>query len=411
MPQSHADIPDLRLKRLTKLITRFTTPPSMVLTNLFGSDKWDSDVIDWESQIGNRGLTPFVAPDSKAPRVAPLGTATHEAKSACWKEKMYLGEGFLNNLREPGNKNTYYRAQKRLANESRMLNARSDRRVEWMFAKMFSSGSMSYLDYSSTKQTVDYGIPSANEVSLDTTREWDTGNSRNILEDIFDAQLTLSNSCGAVIDYAMFTTEVLKHLIFDPGIQTLLSKSSYGDGDLFTRPVQVLGSLLNLKNMVLYDEQYQIRANLTAVVTADSTVTISVDDTIDFEVGGTLRFYDVSAATYEDETISAVNTQAGTLTVSTAPSTSYKGNEDIVYMTKKFLPTDKFIMFASQLEGQKIAEMAFSPFGISGSKRQHGKQLDSWPVRDPAGVFILCENRGLPVLYNEDCIYILTVTS
>ena len=410
MPQTHADIPDLRLKRLTKLIERFMSPPSMVLTNLFGSDQWDSDVIDWESQIGNRGLTPFVAPDSEAPRVAPLGVATHEAKPACWKEKMYLGEGFLNNLREPGNKAKYYTAQKRVAKETKMLSNRSDRRIEWMFAKMLTTGTMEYLDYNSTKQTVDYGIPAANLVTLAADRKWDSGNSRNILEDIFDAQLVLSNSCGAIIDYALFTTEILKLMIFDPGIQTLLSKSNYGQGDLFARPVQVLGSLLSIANMVLYDEQYQIRANLTAAVTADTTAVVSVDDTIDFEVGGTLRFYDVSARTWEDETIASIQENAGTVTVSVAPSSSYKANEDIVYMTKKFLPTDQFLMFASSLEGQRIAEMASVPFGISGSKRTWGKQLDSWDKRDPAGVFIMCENRGLPVLYNEDCIYNLTVT-
>ena len=118
MPHSHADIPDLRLKRLTKLITRFTTAPSLVLTNLFGSDNWDSDVIKWESQIGNRGLTPFVAPDSESPRVAPLGIAQHEAKTASWKEKMYLGESFLNNLRAPGTTATYLRTRTRLAQET-----------------------------------------------------------------------------------------------------------------------------------------------------------------------------------------------------------------------------------------------------------------------------------------------------
>jgi hypothetical protein len=410
MPQSQADIPDLRLKRMNKLMTRFTAPPSMVLTNLFGSDKWDSDTIEWESQIGNRGLTPFVAPDSKAPRVAPIGVASHEAKAACWKEKMYLGEGMLNNLREPGNKAKYYTAQKQLSKNSYMISNRSDRRVEWMFAKMLNAGSMSYLDYNSTKQTVDYGISDEHIVTLAANRKWDDGVSRNILEDIFDIQLTMSNASGAILDYALFTSEILKLMIFDPGIQTLLSKSNYGQGDLFTNPVGVLGSLLSIKNMVLYDEQYQIRANLTAVVTADSTTTISVDDTLDFEVGGTLRFYDVSAKSYEDEVISAVNENAGTLEVTTAPSTSYKAAEDIVYMTKKFLPTNKFLMFASSHEGQKIAEFITVPFGINGMKRQWGKQVDKWPVRDPAGMFVLVENRGLPVLYNEDCVYVLTVT-
>lgn len=411
MPQTHADMPDLRLKRLTKLVTRFMTPPSMTLTRLFSTDNWDSDAIDWESQIGNRGLAPFTAPDSKAPRVAPLGVASHEAKPACWKEKMYLGEGFLNNLREPGNKTKYHTAQKRLATEMKMLSNRSDRRVEWMFAKMLIDGTMSYLDNNSTKLTVDYGIPSGNLVTLDATRYWDTGNSRNILEDIFDAQLTLSNACGAQIDYAMFTSEILKLLIFDPGILTLMSKSNYGQGDLFARPVQVLGNLLSIKNMVLYDEQYQIRANITAVVTADSTTDIYVDDTTDFEVGGTLRFYDLSAKTWEDETISAVVPDSGYITVATAPSTSYKAGEDVVAMTKKFLPTNKFLMFASSLDGDKIAQMAYAPYAITGSGRGWGKQTNKWPVWDPAGVFIMVENRGLPVLYNEDCIYNLTVTA
>jgi len=411
MPQTQADIPDLRLKRLTKLINRYMSPPSMVLTKLFGTDQWDSDVVEWESQIGTRGLTPFTAPDSQAPRVAPLGVAQHEAKSACWKEKMYLGEGFLNNLRTPGNKLQYYTAQKRLAKEMKMISTRSDRRVEWMFAKMLAAGTFSYLDNNSTKQTVTYGVPTANLVTLDSTRYWDTGNQRNILEDIFDAQLTLSNACGAKIDYALFTSEVLKLLIFDPGIQTLLSKSNYGQGDLFARPVQVLGSLLSINNMVLYDEQYQIRANITAAVTADSTTDIYVDDTTDFEVGQTLRFYDISARTYEDETISSVTTDSGYITVSTAPSTSYKANEDVVAMTRKFLPDNQFLMFASQLEGQKIAEMAYVPYAITGSGRNWGKQTNSWPVWDPAGVFIMVENRGLPILYNEDCIYNLTVTA
>jgi len=407
MPHSHSDIPDLRLKRLTKLITRFMTAPSMVISNLFGSDKWDSDVIEWESQIGNRGMTPFVAPDSESPRVAPLGIASHEAKAAVWKEKMYLGEGFLNNLREPGNKTLYYSAQKRLAKETKMMRNRCDRRKEWMFVKMLTAGGFSYLDYASTKQVVDYSVPTANIVTLDANRKWDDGNSRNILEDIMDANLTLSNACGATIDYALFTAELLKLMVMDNGIQTLLTKSNYGQGDLFSRPVQVLGNLLNISNMVLYDEQYQIKANLTGNITGGVTATVPVDDTIDFEVGDTLRFYDVSARSYEDETISAVNENAGTLDVSTAPSVSFKAGEDIVYTTRKFLPSSYFTMFASQLEGQKIAEFATVPFGV---ERQWDVKVDSHDVWDPDGLFIRVENRGLPVLYNEDCIYNLIVT-
>ncbi|RLI36475.1 hypothetical protein DRO66_05570 [Candidatus Bathyarchaeota archaeon] len=64
-------------------------------------------------------------------------------------------------------------------------------------------------------------------------------------------------------------------------------------------------------------------------------------------------------------------------------------------------------MFASQLEGQKIAEFATVPFGV---ERQWDVKVDSHDVWDPDGLFIRVENRGLPVLYNEDCIYNLIVT-
>ena len=36
MPKGASRFPDLRLERLTKLIERFTAPPSLALMNLFG---------------------------------------------------------------------------------------------------------------------------------------------------------------------------------------------------------------------------------------------------------------------------------------------------------------------------------------------------------------------------------------
>ena len=76
-------------------------------------------------------------------------------------------------------------------------------------------------------------------------------------------------------------------------------------------------------------------------------------------------------------------------------------------MTKKFLPTDKFIMFASQLDGEKIAEFANAPFGLN---RQWGMKVDQNEEWDPEGLFIRVQNKGLPVLYQEDAVYIMTVT-
>jgi hypothetical protein len=407
MPYGKSDIPDLRLERLQKLITSFLASPNLFLMGLFGEMDAESDAIKWESQTGNRGMTPFAAPGAPAQTVAPVGVKQESAMAAYWKEKMYLDEVFLNNLRQEGTVATYMTAKQRLARETLMLRNRCDRRKEWMFAQMLSGGSFTYSAPKGIKMTVDYGVPSANLVTLAASRDWATGSSRNIIEDIMDGKMVLQNAIGARIDYALLTSEILQMLILDKGIQTLMAKSSFGDGDLFTRPVTVLKSLLDIDNFVVYDEQYVITAWLTAVVTGASTTTISVDDPTDFVAGGTLRFHDTSADTYEDETITSVAPDSGTVTVTSAPTASFKAYEDKVTMTKKFLPTDKFVMFASTVEGQKIAEFMRAPFGLN---RHYGLQVDTHEEWDPDGMWVRVQNKGLPVLYNKDATYVLTVT-
>lgn len=406
MPKGKSDIPDLRLERLQGLIESFMTSPNLKLMTLFGSINADSDTIKWESQTGNRGMTPFAAPGAPADTLAPGGIAEHSVSAAYWKEKMYFDEVFLNNLRQPGTVATYEAAKTRIAREIFKLRNRADRRKEWMFAKMLTSGSFSYVGANGVKLSLNYGVPAAQLVTLDATRKWDTGSQRNVLEDIMDAKLTLQNSVGANIDYALFTSEILKLLVLDEKIQNLLSKSTFGNGDLFARPMQVLGSLLDIPNFILYDEQYAITAWLTAAVTGSSTTVVYVDDATDFVVGGTLRFVDTSAGTYEEETITAVDPDAGTVTVGTAPTASFKSGEDKVQMVQKFMPTNIFSMFASTVEGQRIAEYMQAPYGLN---RQYGMFVDTQDEWDPDGTWIRVQNKGLPVLYQRDGIYVLTV--
>lgn len=413
MPQGASDIPDLRLSKLTKLITKFTSAPNLIFINMYGGDDAPSDKIEWESQTGSRGLAPFKAPGAKTPQTAPRGIAQHSASAAFMGEKMMLDENFLNNLRAPGTRETHMAARKKLARELRGLRYRCDRRKEWMFVKMFSVGEFNYLEKGGIKATVDYSIPTANKVTLTTNYKWGTGSSKDIIGDIRDGKVLLKTNTQENKFTAYTTQTVLRYMVEDSGVRDLLQKSQFGQGDLFgpsasnvlaVRP-EVLGQLLDL-SIVLYDENYVIETILTAAVTADSTTTISVVDTEDFEVGGTLRFHDVSAGTYEDETISAVNTESGTLTVSTAPSTSYKAGEDIVTMTKTFLADDLFVMMPGSVENQPIAEWYNAPFG---NDRHYGIKLDRETEWDPEAQWIRAQNKGLPVLYFPEAVYILNV--
>jgi hypothetical protein len=410
MPRGASDIPELRLEVLNKLVTTFQTPPSMVLSNLFGSTNAESDAIKWESMEGNRGMTPFVPPGAPAPETAPAGVAQHTAVAAYWKEKMYLDEEFLNNIRKEGTESQYLSASQRLAREMQGLRSRCDRRKEWMFAKMLSAGSISYLGKGGVKISVDYGLPSDHIVALATDYKWEAGTSRDILKDIMDAKLEIQDSCNGLVDYAICNSTVLKFVALDDSIQTLLQKSAFGEGDLFKKQggkilginAGVLGKLLDI-NLVVYDERFMVTEYLTAAVAASGT-TIYVGDTADFETG-TVTLHDTSAGTSESVTVSAVNTEAGTLTCG-ATTSAYKAGEDKVTMTKPFIPNDKFVMFASAVDGQKIAEYAQAPFGIGRNYGLYADRKDEW---DPEGVWVRVQNKGLPILYQRDAVYILDV--
>lgn len=401
------DIPDLRLTVLNKLITKYLSPPNLILKNMFKSQNYESDTIEWESQIGSRGLTPFAGEDAEAPQAAVPGTGQNSAAAAYWKERTFFGSSFLNNIRQPGTDRKYMKAARTLANQSRNLSNRSYRREEWMLAQMLCNDGFDYKDKNEKYIVVDYNIPDDNKVTLAADYKWDTGTSRNIVKDIFDGKLVVSNANAGVLNNAICTTEVLKLMIFDSTIQTLLTKSTFGNGDLFKNPTGVIAALIGIGNLHLYDEAYQIRAWLTTALTAGAGPhTVYVDSTTDFEVGGTLTTYDVSARTKETLTITAIDNDAGTITATGTLASAYKATEDYVYMTRKFIPTDKFIMWADTVDGEPIAEFMKAPHMLN---RTWGQQVDRNEKWDPDGVFLRVSDKGLPVLYHEDAVYQLTV--
>lgn len=402
------EIPALRLVVLNKLVTKFTAPPNLTLKNMFKSVNYESDQIEWESQIGSRGLTPFAGEDAEAPQASINGVGQNSASAAYWKERTFFGSSFLNNIRQPGTDRKYQQAARTLGNQTRNLVNRSFRREEWMLAQMLCNGGFTYKDKNEKYLSVDYNIPADHRVTLTADRKWDTGTSRNIVEDIFDAKDVVNEANSGNLTNAIFTNSVLKMMIFDDTIQTLLTKSSYGNGDLFKNPLGVIGSLIGIGNMSLYDESYQIKSFLTAALSAGAGPhTISVDEVQDFVVGGTLNVFDLSARTKEALVITAVNSDAGTVTATGTLASSYKASEDYVYMTRKFIPENKFVMWCDSVEGEPIAEVMKSPHMLT---RKWGQQVDRWEKVDPDGVFIRVSDKGLPILLHEDAIYQLTVT-
>ncbi len=402
-----AGIPALELVTLNKLISKFDRAPSMFFSNLFPTQQYDSDTIKWELEYGTAGMTPFVAPGSIAPMVGVDGVGEASAKAAYWKEKMYYDEEFLNNLREPGTWATYQTAERKLSRGSRKLRFRVDRRREWMSCKMLLDGNLTYLQKGGTKISISYGIPATHIVTLTGNYVWGTGSTRDPLSDIFEGKKVVSEDSMSVINHTILNSELLKVLILDEDIQNLLKKSAFGEGDLFTNPAQVIGTLLGVGPMTIYDEMFEITGWLTGAVTGGATTVIPVDDASDFEAGGTLRFIDMSEVNvWEDETIASVDVVAGTVTVDTAPTKSFKANEDKVIMRKKFIPDNVFFMFADNAEGEKIAEFMEAPHGLGRNWGMFADTKDQW---DPEGIYLRVADKGLPVLYHPDTTYKLIV--
>lgn len=396
-------IPALQLVVLNKLISAFVRPPSNFFSSLFPIAQYDSDTIEWEIEYGSGGMTPFVAPGSVAPSIGIDGVGSASAKAAFWKEKMYFDEEFLNNMRLPGTSATYMKAERHLSRGAQKLRWRVDRRREWMVAKMLLDGALTYTQTGGVKISVSYGIPTHHLVTLDDDRNWNDGADRDAVEDIFDAKQTLLDDSQVSPTHAVMNTQLLKILLFDSTIRDLLKKSAFGDGDLFSKPAQVIGSLLGIGNLTIYDDIYEVQAWLTTTV---SSTTIYLDDVSDFEVGGKARFINMKLFnSYEDEVITAVDKAAGTITVGQQPTATFTGGQDKVIMRKKFINDNEFFMFSRTQDGQPIAEFMEAPYGVG---RRWGFYADTKDEWDPEGVWLRVQDKGLPVLYYPDTTYKIT---
>jgi hypothetical protein len=182
----------------------------------------------------------------------------------------------------------------------------------------------------------------------------------------------------------------------------LLAKSAYGDGNLFANPSMVLGELLGVGKLVVYDELYETTGWLMSNVTGGSSTTFVVDDASDFVVGGTARLVNTTLnRSWEDLTISAVNVTTSTITVSVAPVNSYKSGRDKVVMRKKFIADNAFLLFSkNSADGDDIAEVLEAPYGLG---RSWGMNIDTKDEWDPEGIWLRVQDKCLPVMYHPDC--------
>ena len=408
MPKGVMGIPSLELVTLQKVVSNMPKAAGTFFSDMLPTVNYPSDAIEWEIEYGSAGLTPFVAPGAPAPTIGLDGIGSGAARAAYYKEKIFFDESFLNNIRRLGTPAMYDNAERQLAKGLRKIRNRIDRRTEWMAAMAITQGGFTYVGPGNKTFDVSYGIPTTHLVTLTSDYYWDTGGSANIVDDCMGGAQVLREDAGVEVEYAICNSFRLRKLMLNSSIQALLAKSAFGNGDLFSRPAQVIGTLLGVGPLKVYDGFYETECFLTAAVTGGSTTTISVDDASNIEVGSVARFFDVSQAnTWEDEVVTAVNKLANTFTCA-APTLSFKANEDKVRIRKKFIDNNIFLLMASKVDGEAIGEFMKAPYGLG---RSYGTKMDRWEEKDPDGLWIRVQNKGMPVLQRPDCIYRLQVAA
>jgi hypothetical protein len=402
-----AGIPELQLTTLNKLVEKFPTAPSLTFTNMFSDIRAESDSIEWEVEYGSAGMTPFVAPGAVAPKVGRDGIGSGSVKVAYMKEAGFLDESVLNNLRAVGTDRGRETGQRQVARLVQKLRNRMDRRREWMISKAILHGGFEYLVKGGTRITVSYGVPETHIVTLATDRKWDAGTNKNILEDVLVGNEVLRDDAGIRAKYNTLNSTLLRTLMLDSTIQGLLKKSEFGNGDLFQNPAAVIGSLMGVGPLNVFDDFSEIDLILTGSASIGDTV-ISVSHAEDVSEGATVRFYnDSKANTWEDKKIASVQPDAGTITLTTGLASAYTAGVDSVRVRDKIVKDNEFIMWSDvNADGMKIAENMLAPFGLG---RNYGVTMDTDDQFDPEGTTVRIQNKSLPVVYHPDCMYKMIV--
>lgn len=406
----------MRLAVLRKLVSKFQRPPKLMFVNMFPDFRAESDTIEWESQTGGRRMVQFKGPGQVTPRGYIGGVKPHSARAAFWGEKLYFDEEFLNNLRKPGTENVHQTAKATLAREMLNLTNRAFRRKEWMFSRMLVDGGFTYKAKDNRVTSVDYALPATHIVTNDADHSWNGGAQKNIIDDHITAVGTIQDDCAGSSIVAIMNRNTFKYIAQDSAMVALLQQSGFAKGDLYggkVHPViaanpQIAATLLPVDEISVYDEVFEVEAQLTAAVTGGVTTEIYVDNASDMEVGARLKLVDVSEDnSFEYVTISAVDEASGMVTVGVAPTGSYKAGEDIATMVQFYIPDDYVVFLARSVDDGPVCEYMAAPYG---NERIWGLNVDSWPTREPDGVYVRIQDKGLPVLYHRDAVYILKVT-
>jgi hypothetical protein len=406
-------IPELHLTTLQKYIDRSAMPESAVMANKFSTSQYPSDTIEWEVSYGSTAMIPNVARGARGPSIGIDGTAMNSAKAAYFNMNAFLGEEFLNNLRRPGTDREKAQGQIYIARQQRKLLSAAQRRREWSVGKMLFEGQLSMTTYNGSQsvgfQSVDYGIPDTNKVTLTDAKRWAGGADKDIFQDMRDLKERFRFALGTDQGMEVWLNSLdLFSMISDSTVRDLLKTNNVSDAQLNNSPEQAIATILGVGSVNVYDGTYEVESMLAATYAGGTAV--FVVNPADFEVGGNLFLRTGETTAYVRAKITAVNLSTGEITLANALTGAFgKALEHKAVMQKYVLTPGKAVAMMPSVNGMSIAEIMEAPYGLP---EHYGPRLRAFAKEDPDGYKMVIEDLFLPVLYFPEAIqYISNITA
>lgn len=399
------EIQELHLSTLQEFIRVAEMPPTMAMANSLPVNQAPSDTIEWEVEYGSSTMIPAVARGARGPAIGMDGTAKSSAKAAYFTQTAFLGEEFLNNLRKAGTYQEKLAGQTKIAEQQQKLLYGMQRRREWMAAQMMFEGGFSMPIYANGKsvsfQTVDYGVPIQNKITLSDAKRWVGGADADTYGDLNDVKDRFEDFLGTSDGMIVYMNgKDMRALAQDSKVIDLLKVANISEAAIRNTPGRAVAEVLGVGEIREYNQKYTVEAMLTVPYSGGTSVT--VDNAADFIVGGDLFIKTGNTRAYVRSKITAVNKDTNVITIAAELTgvTALAGQHHVV-MQRYFLPEGQIACVIPSVDGRPIAKMLEAPHGLPAT---YGMRMRTKPSEYPDGVTLISEDMCLPVLYYPEAV-------
>lgn len=225
----------------------------------------------WDILETDMGIAGFVAPDAESPMVDKERVDQAVATLASIRNKERFSESDLRAIREAGTspveagsgqtllQGLKEDAERRLRRSLNRLKNRVAGRIEWMRWQALQ-GTINY-DDGEVKFAVDYGIPSANKVTLTGNDTWDDTTNSDPLAKIGDwIDTYIENQKGLAPTRMYMSRAALRYIAQNAKVRDLLKYNDKVNPQGFTtvkQAQQLLLSFTDLLKIIVVDDFYE----------------------------------------------------------------------------------------------------------------------------------------------------------